>query len=328
MNAFEYISANSLAAATAFLAGEEAQDALVKAGGIDVVDRLKERIATPARVVNLRLAAKPEICIRPEENALAIGALTTLAAIADNSDVQKNFPALTRSAGEAASPQLREVATIGGNLCQKPRCWYYRSADFNCLKKGGATCYAVAGDNRYHAIFGAGACHVVHASNAAIPLLAYNARVRLVRHENGKPAERVIPLDDFFAVPVNPQSDEVTLKPGELISEVLIPLDAAGPKSAFVSVRERQAFDWPLVMAAVNLNNAAQPRVVLGAVAPIPWRLPKVESLLAGKALDAALIEQAGQAARAGAAPMSGNAYKVELVSAVVRDALTTAARG
>lgn len=326
MRAFEYIQASSFDAATAYLAGDGAGDTVAKAGGIDLVDRMKERISTPLRVLSIRSASKSRIESRAAEKLLVIDALTTLADIAAHPDIQKQFPALASSAAEAASPQIRNVATLGGNLCQKPRCWYYRSEDFNCLKKGGATCFAVAGDNRYHAIFGAGACHIVHASNLAVPLMALGASVKLVSSETGKPAERVIPLDDFYRVPANPMQDEHTLAPGELVREVLIPLASAGPRSAFISVREKAAFDWPLVMCAANLNNPAQPRIVLGAVAAIPWRLAKVEQLLVGAKLNPELIEKAVTAAAQGASPMSGNGYKLDLVASVVRDALSTAA--
>jgi xanthine dehydrogenase YagS FAD-binding subunit len=324
MKAFEYVTAQSFDAATAFLAGEGLKDTLVKAGGIDVVDRLKERIAQPARVLNLRTLAPKSagIELRNDKKVIAIDALTTLAEIAESPEIRARLPALAAAAGEAASPQIRGVATLGGNLCQKPRCWYFRSADFQCLKKGGGTCYAVQGDNRYHAIFAAGACHIVHPSSAAVPLMAYCASVRLVKSENGRPAERTVALDEFFRVPPNPQDDENTLAPGELIREVLVPLDCAGARSAFVEIREKQAFDWPLVMCAAAFNNPRQVRVVLGAVAPIPWRLKKVEGLLTDIELSDGLIAKVAGAARDGAQPMSGNAYKIELVSAAVEDTL------
>ena len=182
------------------------------------------------------------------------------------------------------------------------------------------------GDNRYHAVIGAGACHIVHPSNLAVPLLAYGAQVRVVRQQDGKPSQRVVALDDFFRVPTNPQHDEHTLEPGELIEAVLVPLTAAGPRAAYVEVREKQSFDWPLVSCAANLNVAAQPRVVLGAVAPIPWRLKDVEKLIAGQALTDELMAAARAAAARGAEPMSHNNYKVTLVGVLVEDALRAAA--
>ncbi len=328
MNAFEYVTADSFEAATRFLAEQPAGEPLVKAGGIDVLDRLKERLTEAKTVLNLLRVRRPGGGIerREADGLIAIHALSTVAEIAAHEEIRKRLPALAAAAAHAATPQIRNVATVGGNLCQKPRCWYYRSQDYHCLKKGGATCYAVHGDNRYHAIFGAGACHIVHASNLAVPLLAYGGQVRLVRSENGQATHRSVPLDDFYRVPANPQHDEHALEPGELIEAVLVPLAAAGPNSAYVEVREKQSFDWPLVSCAANLNDAAAPRIVLGAVAPIPWRLKEVEKQIAGKTLTDELIGKARSTAVRGAEPMRQNSYKVALVGALVEDALRTAA--
>ncbi len=328
MNSFEYVTADSFEAATRFLAGQSPHEVLVKAGGIDILDRLKERLATPKIVLNLRQATRPEppIELRSSAGQLVIHALTTVAEIAENQDVRQHLPALAAAAEHAATPQIRNVATIGGNLCQQPRCWYYRSQDYHCLKKGGATCYAVHGDNRYHAIFGAGACHIVHPSNLAGPLMAYGAAVELVRQADGKPTRRSVTLEDFYRVPANPQHTEHTLEPGELIEEVVVPLAAAGPRSAYVEVREKQSFDWPLVSCAANLNAADQPRIILGAVAPIPWRLKAAEQQLGAPPWTDERIAAVGTKAAQGAEPMAHNAYKVTLVGAVVEDALRAAA--
>lgn len=328
MNAFELMTARTLDAALGLLAGGAKNRPLVKAGGIDVMDRLKERLETPLQVLNIRPAADAAL-VRlgavEKDKCFSIGALVTLADIAANAEIMRRMPALAQSAGEAATPQVRNVATLGGNLCQKPRCWYYRSHDFNCLKKGGSTCYSVEGENRLHAVFGAGACHIVHPSNTAVPLMAHGASVRIVRMAEGKRADRIVPLDDFYRVPANPQDDEHTLEPGELIAEVMAPDALSGPKSCFMSVREKQSFDWPLVACAANLNDKANPRVVLGAVAPIPWRLKKVEALIAGKDMNDALIEQARKLAMEGATPMKHNAYKVPLVGELVARTLQEA---
>ncbi|HEY3246073.1 MAG TPA: xanthine dehydrogenase family protein subunit M [Phycisphaerae bacterium] len=328
MNAFEYLTADSFEAATGFLAKKPEGRTLVKAGGIDVLDRLKERLETPDRLLNLRNLppAAKAIERRASENVLAIGALATLAEVAAHPEVKKLFPILAESLGDAATPQIRNVATIGGNLLQKPRCWYFRSQDILCRKKGGGLCYAIDGDNRYHAIFGTKMCHIVHASNAAVPLRAYGASVRTIRNENGKIAERVVNLDDFYRVPDDPKDDEHTLQPNEILKEILIPLSAGGTKSAYIELREKQSFDWPLVTVAVNLNDPVQPRIVLGAVAPIPWRLPNVEALIAGKPITAELADQAGEKATEGADPMTHNEYKVPQVQVLVSQALRTAA--
>ena len=329
MNAFEYITVNTFESAAAVVAKKQEGRTLVKAGGIDVLDRLKERLETPNRLLNLRNlpAAAKAIERRASEGVLAIGALATLAEVAAHDDVTKLFPALAAALGDAATPQIRNVATIGGNLLQKPRCWYYRSQDVLCRKKGGGLCYAVDGDNRYHAIFGMKMCHIVHASNAAVPLQAYGASVRLVHDENGKLTERVVSLDDFYRVPDDPKDDEHTLMPNEILREVLVPLSAGGSKSCYIELREKQSFDWPLVTVAANLNDAAKPRLVLGAVAPIPWRLPDVEALIAGKSMTPELAEEAGEKAIEGAEPMTHNEYKVQQVQVLVAEALRTAAQ-
>jgi len=336
MKPFEYITAESFEAAAAFLSEAHRSrriprrdDLLVKAGGIDVLDRLKERLATPTRVLNLFKLHEPDASRRISESdgMIRIHPLTTLAELAASDLVKSRLPALADAAGHAATPQVRNVATIGGNLCQKPRCWYFRSHDFQCLKKGGSTCYAVEGDNRYHAIFGAGACHIVHPSNTAVPLLAYDARLKLVRHADGKPAERTAPLDDFFRVPTNPQDDENVLGPDELIREIEIPVQASGCASGYVEVREKQSFDWPLVTCAANLNDRKDPRIVVGAVAPIPWRLKNVEQLLAAEGAGDAVISKARGLAPEGASPMTHNSYKVQLVGVLVERAIRAAAK-
>ena len=327
MKAFQYVTAESFKDATAFLADQHNGETLIKAGGIDVLDRLKERLETPKHVLNLnRLGqAAGSIERRGKDGTLAIGALATLAQVAEHDEIGERFPALAQAAAQTATPQIRNVATVGGNLCQKPRCWYYRSRDYQCLKKGGGTCYAVLGDNRYHAIFGAGACHIVHPSSLALPLLACAAHVRLTRHDDGRQLERVVPLDDFFRVPTSPLNDEHVLEPGELVEEVLIPGEHKGSRSAYVEVREKQSFDWPLASCAVNLNNRGKPRVVLGAVAPIPWRLRNVETMIADQDLDDKLLAKAAKSATEGVRPMSRNGYKVQLVGAVIERALREA---
>jgi xanthine dehydrogenase YagS FAD-binding subunit len=329
MKAFAYITAESLDAATRHLAHAGGRP-LIKAGGIDVLDRLKERIDEPDAVLSLRRAGPVGKAIehRAQDGVIAIHALTTVAEVGADPIIRERLPALAEAARGAATPQIRNVATVGGNLCQKPRCWYYRSRDYHCLKKGGATCYAVQGDNRYHAIFGAGACHIVHPSNLAVPLLACGASVRLVRLADGEQTRRDVTLDDFFRVPANPQHDENILAPGELVEEVLVPVESAGSHAVYEEVRHKQSFDWPLVSCAVNLNSRALPRVVLGAVAPIPWRLKEVERLIAGRKLTDDRIAEARTTATRAAEPMPHNRYKVPLVAAIVEIALRAADQG
>ena len=327
MNRFEYLLPESFEAAVTLLAQARPQAApLVKAGGIDVLDRLKEGLEAPRRVLNLlalRNGAAP--VRRASAETIEIDALATLAEVAGHELIRKLFPALAQAAGHTATPQIRNVATVAGNLCQKPRCWYFRSQDYTCLKKGGSTCYAVEGDNRYHAVVGAGACHIVHPSNLAPVLLTAGARIGTIAAGPTGPTQRTIAIDEFFRVPADPRDDEHTLRPGELIQTIELPTSAGGPRAAYVELREKQSFDWPLVSCAANLNDPANPRVVLGAVAPIPWRVKVAERVLAGSPLDDRTIDRAARLAAEGCEPMSRNAYKVELVAPAVADALRQA---
>jgi len=325
MNAFTYVTADSFDAAARYLADASPNGILVKAGGIDVVDRLKERLAEPRVILNLRRVEPNSRAIRQEGDVVVIPALATVAAVGADPLVTKLFPALAQSASHAATPQVRNAATVGGNLCQKPRCWYFRSQHYPCLKKGGSTCFAVQGDNRYHAIVGAGACHIVQPSNLAVPLMAYDATIRAVRYEKGATKTRDVSIDEFYRVPLNPVDDEYVLEPGELIQEVRIPAAAGGPRSGYVEIRHKKSFDWPLVTCAVNLNTKGQPRIVMGAIAPIAWRLKRVEELIANGDRTDALIVEARRIATQGMQPMADNAYKVTLVGAALEDALRQA---
>jgi xanthine dehydrogenase YagS FAD-binding subunit len=210
------------------------------------------------------------------------------------------------------------VATIGGNVLQRPRCWYYRLESYKCFKKGGDVCFAVAGENRYHVLFGGGPVFAPHPSNAAVPLVAYGASFVL----DGPTGGRVVPASDFFLLPAQDPTRENVLAPGELLKEIRVPA-AAGWTSTYYEVRERAAFDWPLVSAAIAIKVSGgivrEARVVLGQVATIPWRSAAAEKALVGKAVGAASAEAAGKAAVEGAQPMSDNGYKVELVATLVR---------
>jgi xanthine dehydrogenase YagS FAD-binding subunit len=245
--------------------------------------------------------------------------------VAAHPGVRQALPALAQACGEAASPQNRNVATLGGNLLQRPRCWYYRLESYRCLKKGGDVCYAVGGENRYHAIFGGGPSYATHPSNAAVALLALDASFVL----EGPQGTRTVPAAEFFTPPARDPERENQLAPDELLVEVRVP-EATGYRSAYDEVRERAAFDWPLVSvaAALKLEGGVvrDARIVLGAVAPIPWRVPKAEQALAGKPLDDASATAAAGVSTFGAAPLSDNGYKVGLVRTLVRRTLLSLA--
>jgi xanthine dehydrogenase YagS FAD-binding subunit len=316
MNRFELARATSPSQARELLA--EKAGSVFKAGGIDLVDHLKEHLVEPPRVVDLKTIPGLDTVTVAGDGSLRIGALVTLAKVAAHSGIRKTHPALARACGEAASPQVRNVATIGGNVLQRPRCWYYRLESYKCVKKGGDVCFAVNGENRYNVIFGGGPAFPTHPSNAAVPLVAYGASFVL----DGPKGPRTVPAGEFFVLPAKDPTRESVLQPGEVLLEIRVP-STKGWRSAYTEVRERAAFDWPLVAAAVALKVEGgvvkDARVVLGQVATIPWRSAAAEKALVGKPVGASSAEAAGKAAVEGAEPMSDNGYKVDLVTALVR---------
>jgi xanthine dehydrogenase YagS FAD-binding subunit len=299
----------------------EKPGAVLRAGGIDLIDHLKEHLLEPERVVDLKsIAGLDQITVEPD-GTLRLGALVTLAQIAAHPRVLAGHPALAQACGEAASPQVRNVATLGGNLLQRPRCAYYRLEAYKCLKKGGDTCYAITGDNRYHVIFGGGPAYATQPSNAAVPLVAYGATFVLA----GARGTRQVAAADFFTLPQLDARRENVLAADEVLTEVRVPA-AAGWRGSYLSVRERAAFAWPLASLAalvrLEAGQVREARLVLGAVAPIPWRSTRAEQALVGQALDARSAEAAAQAAVIGALPLADNGYKVSLVQTLVRRSL------
>lgn len=316
MQSFKYLRAEALGAALEAYDG--ADPPMLKAAGIDVVDLLKEGVATPAAVLSIAGIAELRY-IREDGEGARIGCLATLADIRRSELLATRCSAFHASAAHAATPQVRERATIGGNLCQRPRCWYFRSEDFPCLKKRGATCYAVDGENKYHAIFGGGPCHIVHPSNCAPALVALGAQFVL----RSKAGERTLGAGDFFVLPSQSLYAENALGPGEVVVEIVIP--RFPDQSATIELREKQSFDWPIAIASVARVDGAW-RVCLGAVAPTPWTASGAEAVLGSNDITPELALEAGEAAASGATPLSGNAYKVQLVKVAVKRALLRAA--
>jgi xanthine dehydrogenase YagS FAD-binding subunit len=323
MHRFELARATTTEHARSLLG--EKPGSVLKAGGIDLLDHLKERLLEPPRVVDIKtIPALKEISVTPA--GARLGPLATLAQVAAHDGVRKALPALAQACGEAASPQIRNVATLGGNVLQRPRCWYYRLESYKCLKKGGDVCYAVGGENRYHVIFGGGPSYAAHPSNAAVALVALGASFEL----EGPKGRRSVPAEEFFTPPARDPERENQLAPDELLVEIKVPAPATGQRSAYADVREKAAFDWPLVSvaAALKLEGGViqDARIVLGAVAPLPWRAPKAEQALAGKPLGEDSVTAAARAATFGAAPLSDNGYKVGLVQTLVRRTLLSLA--
>jgi xanthine dehydrogenase YagS FAD-binding subunit len=316
LSSFDYLVADRFDAAIAEYG--EGKSAL-KAGGIDLLDLVKEGVETPSTVVSIGEIDDLRY-IREEKDGVHIGCLTTLAEIGRNDLLKRKYAVLHHAAAEAATPQIRERATVGGNLCQRPRCWYFRNKEFICLKKGGDTCFAVEGENRYHAIFGGGPAYIVHPSNVAPALVALDGII-VVRSADGKSQQ--VKAADFFVLPDKSLTSENILTPGQVISEVILP--GAPAQSSTVELREKQSFDWPVAMSCVARLSSGW-RVCLGAVAPIPWLSQPAIEVLGNKDITPALAAAAGEAAVKGAEPMTDNAYKVQLVRVATKRALLLAA--
>jgi xanthine dehydrogenase YagS FAD-binding subunit len=316
MKSFDYLVAEDLEPALAELAGG---GVALKAGGVDLLDLMKERIETPDTV--LSIGGLDDLrYIRDAGGAVEIGCLTTLADIARSDLLLTKYAVLHAAASDAATPQIRERATLGGNICQRPQCWYYRKKEFNCLKKGGPTCFAIEGENRYHAIFGGGPSYIVHPSNAAPALVALDAEL-VIRSAEGEP--RRMKAADFFVLPEVSLMKENVLEPWQVVTQIVLP--NAPTASATVELREKQSFDWPVAMACVARIDGRW-RVCLGAVAPIPWLSEPAMAVLGDRDVTPELASQAGEAAAADADPMTENSYKVQLVKVAVKRALLAAA--
>ena len=329
MKAFEYISVRDLKSASTAL-GTDLDRARILAGGVDLLSELKERIIEPERVVNIKPIAELSR-MQSDGRGLTLGALTTLAAIEKNATVRKTYTALAEAAESVASPQIRNVGTLGGNLCQRPRCWYYRDEAIKCIKKGGSKCYAAEDEanNKYNAILGGGPSYIVHPSDLATALVALDAKVTY-RDRGGRTV--AIPISEFFLLPKDNPRWENVLRGGEILTEVYIP-NARGAKSTYIKFKEKDSMDWAVAAVAVRTQTDAsgairEARVVLGGVAPAPWRSQEAEAVLKGKKFSAQLANQAAEAALNGAKPLSKNAYKVPLTKVLVRRALTQSITG
>lgn len=298
---------------------------IIKAGGIDLLDLLKEGLVTPSRIINIRSLPNMERIVN-DPKGLRIGALVTLAQIAADKSLQRSHTALVDAASHVATPQIRNVATIGGNLLQRPKCWYFRHEAFQCLKKGGDRCFALEGDNEFLAIFDNQTCPIVHASTMATPLVAMNAQL-VVANRRGT---RIVPLEEFFISPEKDVRRENTLQTGEIITEIRIPPLNANTRSAHFKQGEKESFDWALADVAVVLEQAggkvSRASIILGAAAPVPWRAKAAEAVLVGKPVTEETAILAAQAAVQGAKPLQENGHKVPIFQAVVRRTILLAA--
>jgi xanthine dehydrogenase YagS FAD-binding subunit len=323
MNSFEWTNARTIDEAIAQLGGSTA---VIKAGGVDLLDRLKEGLETPQRLVNIRNIKGLDRLRDDAKEGLRLGPLVTLASLAADATVRRRYEALADAAGHAATPQIRNMATVGGNLLQRPRCWYYRSEQFHCLKKGGTRCFAIEGENQYHAIFDNRLCAIVHPSGVATALVALGAKLELT----GAKGKREVALEEFFVKPEQDVRRENSLAADELVTEIRVPAPTENLRTAYIKQREKESFDWPIAEVAVALrfagNRCSQASIVLGAAAPVPWRARGAEAALAGKAITPETARAAARAALDGATPLSQNAYKVPIFEVVIRRAILAAA--
>ena len=321
MKAFTYVNAANEKEAVAALASAQRGRMLPMAGGMDLLGLMKDYIVSPDRVVSIKGLDQT---IAAGDGGLRIGAAVKIADLAEHAAARKQYPALVTAAEGVGTPQIRNMGTVGGNIMQRPRCWYFRNEEFNCLKKGGSRCFAVEGENQFHAIFGDGPCHIVHPSSLAVPVIAYGGKFRVA----GPNGAREIDAGEFFQLPNANLYGENVLQPNEIITHVILP--APGQRSAAYEVRFKQSHDWPLAAASVNLvmagSTVKSARIVMGAVAPVPWRVPAAERVLAGKAITDAIATEAANAAVAGARPMSGNKYKIQIARTAVKRAILAAA--
>lgn len=323
MRSFEYVNATNIKTAIALLS-EPATEAI--AGGTDLLGELKARLRSPRRLVNLKTLAKlREIRYSPQAG-LRLGALVTLAKIERHPVIRERFSILAQAAASAATPQLRNMGTIGGNLCQKPRCWYYRNKLFPCWLKGGEKCFAEDGENKYHAILGADRCHAVHPSDLAPALIALDATLRVV----GPDLDGEISLEELYTKPTESHRQMTILGPNELIVEIRVPTPKKAARGIYLKAMERQSWSFALVSVAAQLSfegeRIADARLVLGGVAAIPWRAKDSERILIGQKFSEELAERAAEAAVAGAQPLRENAYKVPLAKGLVKRALESLA--
>lgn len=319
MHSFAYATAHSVQEALEVLSAE----CRPLAGGTDLVGMMKEELIAPPKLVNLkRIPGLDQV--EEREDGLHIGALTVLSQLMTTPSVsrRKELACLYQALLRTASPQLRHMATLGGNLLQRPRCWYFRNKLTHCLRKGGERCFAFRGENKYHAILGGGPCYIVHPSDPAVALLALDAAVTV----EGAGSTRRVPLTDFYLLPGVDPHNEVALAADELVTEVFIPAPKAGSRGTYLKAAERGSWDLALVSLAVQLHFSGQvvekARVALGGVAPVPWRAREAENVLLGNRLTDHVIEQAARAATAGARPLAQNGYKIDLAQGLVRQAL------
>lgn len=321
MNSFTLADCSTVEAALSQLKN----GAVVKAGGVDLLDRMKNGTDTPARLVNIR-NIKELRGIEATPAGLTIGALTTLAEVADHPAIRSEYTVLADACGSAATPHIRNMATLGGNVLQELQCWYFRSADFQCLRKGKDICFAFSGLNQYHAVMDYGGCPSVAPSSAAVALLALGGSVEVVSAKG----KRTVAIKDFYVRPdANPHKFNV-MEEGDLLTAIKIPKPAPGTKSAYQKYGEKESHDWAIADAGIVLemdgNTCKRAVVAMGAASPVVRRSAEAEAALTGKPITQETAREAGKASMTNAMPLSMNAYKVQLFPVAVYRTILLAA--
>jgi xanthine dehydrogenase YagS FAD-binding subunit len=326
MKPFEYYKVTSVAQAISLLTKHQ-EKAAILAGGSDLMGIMKDRLEgpkfkMPQYLIDIK-GIKDLNYIKEQKNSLRIGATTTLSEIVSSDLIRGRYPLLVQAASQVGVPQIRNVGTLGGNLCQRPRCWYFRRALFkDCLRKGGGNCYAHEGENQLHAIIGNSGCCMVYPSDMAPALMALNARVEIATPKGNK----TVPIEQFYVRPERNVLRENILTPQEMVVALEVPAPAAASRGVYLKLKERQAFDFAVTSVAINLSLknkiVADSRVVFGGIAPFPLRSTKTESILKGKEIKEC-ISVACKAAVDGAQPLSKNGYKVDATRGILEEALS-----
>lgn len=317
---FDYIKPSTIEEASDILL-KESESILPFSGGTDILGLIKDQVVKPKKLVNLKSIEGYDRIEFKADEGLRIGSLAKIVEIAENELIKNHYQILSQAANEIASPQLRNVGTLGGNLCQRPRCFYFRQ-DFDCIRKGGDTCYAFEGNNKYHCIIGGGPCFIVHPSDMAVALLALDAKISI--YSNGN--VRTIPLSEFFVLPDEDYLHENILKPGELITEVIVPYVSSTIRSSYKKIKERGTWDFAIVSVGAvietNNNSIKKGSIAFGGVAPIPWIDESLNKDLAGLKLNETSIETAADNVLVDADALEMNKYKIILARNLVKKVL------
>ena len=310
---FSYIQPKSIEEAVKF--GDAAQ---LYAGGTDLIGLMKDDIIQTDKVINLKNLKGLDNIEDKGNKGIEIGPLVKITDLIENKTIQEKCPLLIQTAKEIASPQLRNMGTIGGNICQRPRCWYFRG-DFDCIRKGGDTCFAVSGENKYHCIIGGGPCYIVHPSDLAVALLALDVKIEIT----SKSGQKTVPVNDFFILPENDETKENILKPGEVVTKIIVPKQNDNLKTAYIKFKERASWDFAVVSVAAILetdgNMIKKGKLAFGGVAPRPWMNMDINSKLSGLKTDEASVDAFTSSLFKDAEPMEKNEYKVILARNLVK---------